>query len=355
VNGAENRILLAWARLTTPAHRMSVQARRTAGQRSVFLAAYPGFCAVLLYGIGSTMSDPPLPGHFLAFLLAFAQLLGSVTLMSSAISGVATAIPHLERLRPILEETSEVRPGANQPGPLRGHVLVDRVTFRYNRQQGAVLRNVTIEAQPGEFIGIVGPSGSGKSTLLRLLLGFDRPESGGVFYDGQNAEQLDMSAVRRQMGVVLQDTRLMPGDIRSNISGASERTDEEIWRAAEVAAIADDVRAMPMGLQTLVSDDAGPISGGQRQRLLIARAMVSSPRLVIMDEATSALDNLTQATVIQNMRPLRATRIVIAHRLSTIRDCDRIYVLQDGAVASIAPFARRWRATGRKCSGVSRH
>jgi ATP-binding cassette subfamily C protein len=209
-----------------------------------------------------------------------------------------------------------------------------------------VLDDLTLRIEPGEFVAIVGPSGSGKSTLLRVLLGFDAPSEGGVFYDGQALSGLDMRGLRQQIGVVLQHSRIMAGDIFSNIVGSSGRTLEEAWKAARSAAFDADIEAMPMGMHTVLAQGGGTLSGGQRQRLLIARALAAQPRVLFFDEATSALDNRTQAAVSTSLDQLRVTRVVIAHRLSTIQHADRIVVLDRGRIVQSGRFENLLRQGG---------
>jgi ABC-type bacteriocin/lantibiotic exporter with double-glycine peptidase domain len=237
-----------------------------------------------------------------------------------------------EQAKPILETLPEVDAGKSDPSALTGEIELQHVVFRYQSDGPAVLRDLTLRIEPGEFVAFVGPSGSGKSTVLRLLLGFETPESGGIYYDGQELGGLDIQAVRRQIGVVLQSGRLMSGDIFTNIVGSAAVGMEEAWEAARMAGFEDDIKAMPMGMHTVVSEGGGTLSGGQRQRLLIARALVHRPRLLFFDEATSALDNRTQAIVSASLERLSATRIVVAHRLSTIANADRIYVIDRGRV-----------------------
>jgi ATP-binding cassette subfamily C protein len=201
-----------------------------------------------------------------------------------------------------------------------------------------VLRDVSLKIAPGEFVAFVGGSGCGKSTLLRLMLGFERPSSGAIYFDGQDLSALDVRLVRQQMGVVLQISRVMPTEIYRNIVGMSSRTIEDAWVAAEMAGMAADIRNMPMGMHTYVSEGGGTLSGGQRQRLLIARAIVNRPKILFLDEATSALDNRTQSIVTDSMKRLDATRIVIAHRLSTIADADRICYLEAGRIAEMGTY-----------------
>jgi ABC-type bacteriocin/lantibiotic exporter with double-glycine peptidase domain len=219
-------------------------------------------------------------------------------------------------------------------------VTVSNVGFRYRSDGALILDGVTLAMEPGEFVALVGPSGSGKSTLFRLLLGFDAPEVGTVYFDGQDMAGLDLNALRRQFGVVLQTSRLMSASIFENIASSARITMEEAWEAASMAGLADDILSMPMGMHTVVSEGGTNLSGGQRQRLLIARALALRPRILLFDEATSALDNRTQAIVSESLERLRVTRIVVAHRLSTIRNADRIYVLEKGRLIQQGSFVQ---------------
>jgi ABC-type bacteriocin/lantibiotic exporter with double-glycine peptidase domain len=202
-----------------------------------------------------------------------------------------------------------------------------------------VLDNISLRIAPGEHVAIVGPSGSGKSSLFRLLLGFERPESGAVFYDGKSLDTLDTSAVRRQLGVVLQDGRLVTGSIYENICGGVQLPLEQAWEAALLAGIAGDINAMPMGMHTFIAEGVNTLSGGQRQRIMIARAIARRPRILLLDEATSSLDNQSQATVSASLGALNVTRIVIAHRLNTVRAADRIVVLVEGRIVQSGSYA----------------
>jgi ABC-type bacteriocin/lantibiotic exporter with double-glycine peptidase domain len=215
---------------------------------------------------------------------------------------------------------------------------VSHLSFRYVDDGPLVLDDVCIEAGPGEFVALVGPSGAGKSTLLRTLLGFDMPDSSSVYYDGHDLARVDITSIRRQIGVVLQSSRLTAGDIYSNIVGSGSFTMDDAWEAVRMAGLEDDIRAMPMGMHTVVAEGGGSLSGGQQQRLLIARALVSRPRVLFFDEATSALDNRAQQIVSDSIDRLHSTRIVIAHRMSTIRNADRIYVLDGGRVVQSGTY-----------------
>lgn len=277
-------------------------------------------------------------GSFLAFNTAFTTFLTAALEMSVTIISILNIIPEYERAKPILEALPEVVDQQNDPGELKGEVEVNHVEFRYREDLPLVLKDVSIQLKPGEFGAVVGSSGSGKSTLLRLLLGFEKPESGSIYYDGQYMGDLDLREVRRQIGVVLQSSRLMSGDIFRNIVGSSNLTMDDAWTAAKMAGFDKDVEQMPMKMHTVISEGGQTLSGGQRQRLLIARAMVNRPRIVFFDEATSALDNQTQALVSKSLENLQATRLVIAHRLSTIINADKIFVMHAGKIVETGNY-----------------
>jgi len=248
---------------------------------------------------------------------------------------------------PILEATPEVDDDKGDQGVLTGGIEVSHLNFRYAPDAAPVFSDLSLEIKPGEYVAVVGPSGSGKSTLIRLLLGFEKPQAGAVLYDGLDLAGLDMQAVRRQFGVVLQDGKLMPGTLQENILGAHIHMSEaDAWRAADQVGLGDDVRAMPMGMQTVITDAGSVLSGGQVQRVLIARALVAEPRVLLFDEATSALDNRTQSMVTDTLGRLNSTRIVIAHRLSTVVMTDRIIVMKDGAVVETGSYEALMQARG---------
>ncbi|MEU6986654.1 NHLP bacteriocin export ABC transporter permease/ATPase subunit [Streptomyces sp. NPDC046324] len=270
--------------------------------------------------------------EFLTFSTAVTMLLSSVTQLTGALLSAAAVQPMFEQVKPVLRETPEVRGSSAQPGELSGAIEAEGLSFRYTDDGPPVLDGVGFQVRPGEFVAIVGASGCGKSTLLRLLIGFDRPTSGAVRYDGQDLAALDQAAVRRQCGVVLQNAQPFSGSILDCICGAETFPLEDVWAAAAMAGLAEDIKAMPMGLHTMLSDGGGTISGGQRQRLMIAQALIRRPRILFFDEATSALDNEAQRVVIESTRALKATRVVIAHRLSTIMDADRVIAMADGRI-----------------------
>ena len=248
-------------------------------------------------------------------------------------AGVAQIKPVLEMAKPILETEPEVAQDKLVLTRLSGGIELNNVTFRYTEDMPPVLDDLSLKIRPGQYVAIVGKTGCGKSTLMRLMLGFETPQKGAVYYDGRDLKRIDLKSLRRKIGAVMQNGKLFTGDIFSNITiSAPWLTLNDAWEAAEIAGLADDIRAMPMGMNTLIAEGQGGISGGQRQRLLIARAVAPKPRILMFDEATSALDNLTQKQVSEALDRMKCTRIVIAHRLSTIRQCDRIIVLDKGKI-----------------------
>jgi ATP-binding cassette subfamily C protein len=332
---AEARAFGLWAERFARQRRLRYAVRRANAGLASFSAAFPVLAQAVIFAVAATMVSGEKgmkTGDFLAFMAAFGAFTGALLTTSQAVTQALAAIPQYEIARPILEAEPEVDGARADPGVLAGQVSVQHLFFRYAEDGAYVLDDLTLEAEPGEFVALVGASGSGKSTLLRLLLGFEQPESGSIFYDGQELGGLDILALRRQIGVVLQNGRLMPGDIYSNIVGSTGAPLDDAWEAARMSGLDGDIKAMPMGMHTVVSEGGTTLSGGQRQRLMIARAIVTRPRILFFDEATSALDNRTQSIVADSLAGLRATRIVIAHRLSTVIHADRICVIHKGRV-----------------------
>ncbi len=272
-------------------------------------------------------------GKFIAFNAAFSSYLGAVLQISGVVLQLNIVKPLYERVKPILVTLPEFDVDKADPGELEGSIEVKHVNFRYYPEGPLVLNDIVLEIKKGDYVGIVGTSGSGKSTLFRLLLGFEKAESGQIFYDQHDLEKVDIRSIRRQLGVVLQSGQLMHGSIFDNIVAAGiGLTMDDAWEAARMAGMEEDIKGMPMGMHTMVSTDGGTLSGGQRQRLLIARAIISKPKIIYFDEATSALDNRTQKIVSESLGGLGATRVVIAHRLSTIANCNRIIVMDKGRI-----------------------
>jgi ATP-binding cassette subfamily C protein len=342
VANAEIQAFAAWAARFSEQRRLQFRAKTVGNAVTTFNAAFPVVANMAIYYVAlQLLADKQgslRTGDFLAFMSAFVTCLTSVIATSTALLTCFGVVPLYEQARPILDARPEVDTAKTAPGPLTGALSVQHAVCRYQPEGPAVLRDVSLDIQPGEFVALVGPSGSGKSTLLRVLLGFETLESGAVYYDGQDLAGLDVRAVRRQMGVVLQNGRLLSGDLFTNIVGSNLATIEDAWEAARMAGLDADIRAMPMGMHTVVSEGGGTLSGGQRQRLLIARAIVHRPRVLLFDEATSALDNRTQAVVSTSLEGLQATRIVVAHRLSTVMRADRICVFERGQIVESGTY-----------------
>lgn len=275
---------------------------------------------------------------FLGFSSAYGQLMGGIQGLVGSVTSALRAIPIYERAKPLMTATPERTTAGLHPGILGGAIEFSNVTFRYPGMETPVLQGLSFRIEPGQFVAFVGPSGSGKSTVLRLMLGLDTPEQGEVLYDGKPLSTLNIVALRRQLGVVLQNGRIQPASILENISGGRPMRLEDGWEAARKAGLEDDIKAMPMGMHTVLTDGGTTISGGQRQRLMIARALAGRPRVLMLDEATSALDNKTQSVVTESVQKLSLTRITIAHRLSTIVAVDRVIVLDRGAVVQDGAF-----------------
>ncbi|MER5748763.1 NHLP bacteriocin export ABC transporter permease/ATPase subunit [Streptomyces sp. NPDC002088] len=346
VAAAENYAYAAWASEFARSRELQQRLGRIKNLNAVLGAVYLPVCSLLMFMLLAGPARGSLSAaEFLTFNTSVTMLLTSVTQLTGAFVSAVAALPLFEEIKPVLDATPEVRTASTRPGPLSGAIEARRLSFRYSDDGPLVLDDVSFEVRPGEFVAVVGPSGCGKSTLLRLLIGFDRPVSGSVLYDGQDLAALDQSAVRRQCGVVLQHAQPFTGSILDVICGTEPYTPEEAMAAAEMAGLAEDIKRMPMGLHTIVAG-SGAVSGGQRQRLMIAQALIRRPRILFFDEATSALDNETQRMVIESTKALNATRIVIAHRLSTVLDADRVIVMENGKVAQQGPPAQLLADTG---------
>ena len=331
LSGAEKRAFSKWAGIYAKEAAMNWNPPLFLKLTNVITLTISSIGTIVMYwaAIKSGVST----ADYYAFQTAYGMVSAAFQALSSAALTVAQIKPVMEMLRPVLDEVPEISGDKQVVTRLSGGIELNNVQFRYNDSMPYVIDNLSLKVRPGEYVAIVGATGCGKSTLMRLLLGFELPEKGAVYYDGKDLAKIDLKSLRRRIGVVLQDGKLFSGDIFSNIViSAPWLTLDDAWEAAEMSGIAADIRRMPMGMHTVISEGGGGISGGQRQRLLVARAIAPKPKILMFDEATSALDNLTQKQVSEALDNLKCTRIVIAHRLSTIRQCDRIIVLQDGKI-----------------------
>jgi NHLM bacteriocin system ABC transporter ATP-binding protein len=347
VAGAEERAFARWAKKYADKRAAVLASRRISDHLSAFTDAYLLLSLALLYGMLGFGGRVDLSaGTFIAFMAAYGVFQGAFMGLSGAVLQIVTVAPHYERARPILEAEPEQSEAAADPGPLSGAIEISKLCFAYAQGGTPVLKDVSLTIKPGEHVAIVGPSGSGKSTLIRLLLVLERPLSGTVLYDGQDLSGLDLAAVRRQIGVVLQTGRVFAGTIIENVRGASNASLENCMAACEAAGFADDLATLPMGPYTPLTEGAPTLSGGQRQRILIARALISNPKILLMDEATSALDNRSQALVTDSLNRLAVTRVVIAHRLSTVRNADTIVVIDRGEIVEKGNYEELMSAGG---------
>ena len=289
------------------------------------------FGNIVIYSIAGSIQVAL--GDYMAFSVAFGQITATIATLAMSAAQIALIGPILEMIDPILKEAPETAEDKPSVDRLSGGIEVSGVSFRYGENSPYVVDDLSFMVRPGEYVALVGKSGCGKSTIMRLLLGFEKPERGSIFYGPFDVQKVDLRSLRRHVGMVMQDGKLFMGDLFSNITiSTPQATLDDAWAAAEIAGIADDIRKMPMGMQTLVSEGGGGISGGQRQRIMIARAVCGKRNILMFDEATSALDNVTQKHVSEALDTLKCTRIVIAHRLSTVRHCDRILVVDNGSI-----------------------
>ncbi|MBE6473543.1 MAG: ATP-binding cassette domain-containing protein [Coriobacteriaceae bacterium] len=343
--GAEKRAFAQWARSYTKSAELQYNPPLFLKISDAVGTAVSMTGAIVLYYLAA--SSGVTPSDYIAFFAAYGMLMGAFASLAGVVQATAQIKPILNMLKPILEAEPEVAENKEILTELSGRIEISGVRFRYDDKMPYVIDGLDLTIRPGEYVAIVGKSGCGKSTLVRLLLGFETPEKGAIYYDSKNLSSIDLRSLRRRIGAVTQDGSLFQENIFSNITiSAPGLTEEDAWEAAEVARIADDIRAMPMGMQTMISEGSGGISGGQKQRLMIARAVAPKPRVLIFDEATSALDNRTQKQVSEALDALNCTRIVIAHRLSTIKNCDRILYLEDGRIVEDGTYDELIEAGG---------
>lgn len=329
--GAEKRAFARWGNLYAQSAKLEYGPPAFIELNSVIALAISLVGTLVMYTMavksGISVAD------YYAFDTAYGMVSGAFGALAGIALNVAQIKPMLTMVQPFFDAVPEVSDGKQVLTRLSGGIEMNNVSFRYSENMPLIIDNLSLKIRPGQYVAIVGKTGCGKSTLMRLLLGFEHPQKGAIYYDGKDLERIDLRSLRRRVGVVMQSGKLFQGDIYSNIViSAPWLSQDEAWEAAELAGIADDIRMMPMGMNTIISEGSGGISGGQRQRLMIARAVAPKPKILMFDEATSALDNLTQKKVSESLDALKCTRIVIAHRLSTIKQCDRIIVLDHGKI-----------------------
>ena len=331
LSGAERRAFSKWANTYKESAELSYNppAFLKVGSMVPTIVSMVGM--IIIYFVagttGVTLAD------FMAFSVAFSGVSGAIMALAPLATKYAEMKPMLEVIEPILDTEPEVSENKKIITKLSGGIEIDNISFRYNENSPMILHNISLKIKPGQYVAIVGKTGCGKSTLMRLLLGFEKPLKGAIYYDGQDVNSLDLKSLRQNIGAVMQNGKLFQGDIYSNIVISAPWLNlDSAWEAAKLASIDEDIKDMPMGMHTIISEGSGGVSGGQKQRLMIARAIAPRPSILMFDEATSALDNITQKQISQSLDELNSTRIVIAHRLSTIKNCDRIIVLDKGHI-----------------------
>ncbi len=351
VSNSHRQIFNVWTREFIPQTRLGSRLLKIENVTSIITGVFPTLVSImfyLLYGIAihHKKIEGLSTGSFMAFLSAFGSFQGAFLGLANSLFSIKDIVPMYRRVKPLLDEKPEIDGYKPSIGHLKGDIEVSHLNFRYSKDGPLVLKDISMTVKPGEFVAVVGSSGAGKSTLLRMLLGFEKPESGSIYYDETDINSVDIGSLRRQMGVVLQNDTVMFGSIQQNIVGSSGLKEADAWEAAKKVAFDRDIRQMPMGMLTMIPAGGGTLSGGQLQRLIIARAIIKNPNILIFDEATSALDNITQEVVRKSLDELKITRLIIAHRLSTIINADRIYVMNNGQIVESGTYESLMKAGG---------
>lgn len=346
--GAERWVYDRWVSRFDRRRALELDSNRIQGAAATFQSVLPLICTAGIFFLltGSAGGSAMPAGRFAAFLSAFTLYVGGLIRVSGAICEMAAVLPRLERARPIWSQPAERSSFGTRKHELRGRIEFRNLSFRHPGSAGWAIRDVDARIDAGQFVALVGASGSGKSTLLRLLLGFEKPDQGEIFLDDVALSGLDPLHFRRQIGTVLQHDHLMTGTIYENLSIVKPLSLEQAWQAARLAGLEPDIRRMPMGMHSLITQGGRAYSGGERQRIMLARALAGEPKLLVLDEATSSLDPVVQTEVMANLERLRVTRIVAAHRLSTIREADQIWVFERGRIAERGRFEELIRAKG---------
>ena len=353
LSGSEKRIFSQWADTYKERAKLTYDPPVILKHHTTFTTflTLAGSFLLYFYALRSKID----PAVYMGFTASYGMLSAAFLSLAESMSDISLIKAQLEQLQPILEEVPESASTKRTVKQLSGKIDINKVSFRYRDSQPFVINKLSLSVRPGEYIGIVGKSGCGKSTLMRLLLGFEKPQRGAVCYDSIDLNSLEPRSLRRQIGCVLQDEGLFTDSIRANITLTDPfATEEEVWEAARLAGIDEDIKAMPMGMKTLVFDSSGTISGGQKQRILIARALIGKPNILFFDEATSALDNNTQKIITDTLASLHCTRVVIAHRLSTVKQCDRIVMMEGGQIIEEGTYDELMDRKGRFAEMVER-
>jgi ATP-binding cassette subfamily C protein len=347
IAGVENLAFKLWTDKYSQKQKKNLAIRKSSNLIIALNSVFPALATAFIYYL-FTMSEYSgmTVGTLLSFMTAFNVFLISVIQVSAAAITFFMAAPLFNNAKEILETLPEYAGAKENIKELKGEIEISRAYFRYAKEGNYVLSDISLTIKSGEFVAIVGSSGSGKSTLLRLLLGFEEPETGAVFYDRQNIESIDKSSLRRQIGTVMQSSRLFPGNIYSNIAGVANVSVDYVNDVARIVGLDQDLKRMPMGVFTIVVEGISTFSGGQRQKILLAKALLMRPSILFLDEATSALDNEAQKVIADNLSRIQATRVIVAHRLSAIIDADKIIVLEKGRIVEQGNYDELMSADG---------
>lgn len=347
--GAEGRFFKLWGDVFSQKKKVDLKLLIVTAIERLVYRIFPLLMTTLLFWVAivTFRKDPKIAaslnpsqslGSFIGFYTAYALLIASALEVFQMAFSIWTVLPYWERSKILVQSETETPPENTTPIILKGNIALEHVSFRYAPDAPLVLEDISLFAHAGEMIAIVGPSGCGKSTIVRLLLGFENPEQGEILFDDRSIKDYDIRMIRKQIGTVLQSEGMLGGSIYDIIAGAKMLSVEAVQKAIRMAGLEEDLKAFPMGLNTIMSMGGNTVSGGQRQRLYLARALAASPKILILDEATSALDNTSQTLVEKNLTELNITRIVIAHRLSTTRNADRIYVMDKGKIIETGTY-----------------
>ena len=337
LSGSEKRMFGRWAKTYKTSADLEYNPPIIIRLAPVFTVIFTFGNLLVLYYIAAVTGVSA--ADYMAFTTSYGLVSTAIMGLSSITNVISDIKPAMEMVEPIMKTMPEVEENKKAVTKLNGSIELSNISFQYSPDGPKIIDNLSLKIRPNQYVAIVGKTGCGKSTLMRILLGFEKPQTGSVYFDGKDLDSLDVKSVRRNIGVVMQNSSLFAGDIYSNIVVSAPWLDlEDAWEAARMAGIAEDIQRMPMNMHTVISEGSGGISGGQKQRIMIARAIAPKPKIIMFDEATSALDNITQKQVSESLSGLRSTRIVIAHRLSTIKQCDRIIYLEDGKIAEDGTF-----------------
>lgn len=330
--GKEQNVLQQWSRLFLKERQVHQRMAGLNQQLQLLGIVFPAMALLLIYSQAGRITASMPASMFAGFVTAFSLLMANTMSLGNSVSTFLKALPLYRRIKPVLTTVSEAEPAVEDHIDLKGGLEFHHVSFKYETEGPTILNNVSFRIHPGQYVAFVGASGSGKSTIFRLLMGFEQPQSGSIYYDSQDLKKLNPKMVRRQLGVVLQNSTLSGGSIYENLAGTANAGFRRAWKALSLIGMEEEIRALPMGLHTMIADSGGGFSGGQRQRLLIARALIHEPRIILFDEATSALDNLSQKKIIEALQGLEVTKVVIAHRLETIMGADQVFFLAGGTI-----------------------